>query len=157
LEFKRDFDFRPARSRRDRKNRGFANIAGAQVQHDGTSCGDLIVALSGFQHIPLFLPFSDQRAGAIRRSWTSAWFRLGAHRSNPTRMAAMNDHHDRRLRPRVIRPEHYLIKSIAAQRRLIFSVFVSIDLVNISLTRHIMALIETGIVNHKMFQSAFTA
>ena len=35
LEFKRDFDFRPARVHRDRKNRGFANIAGAQVQHDG--------------------------------------------------------------------------------------------------------------------------
>jgi hypothetical protein len=35
LEFKRDFDFRPTRECPPLKNRGFANIANAQVQHDG--------------------------------------------------------------------------------------------------------------------------
>ncbi|MBB5045518.1 hypothetical protein HNR60_000247 [Rhodopseudomonas rhenobacensis] len=34
LKFKRDFDFKPIRVNRLRKNRGFANIARAQVQHD---------------------------------------------------------------------------------------------------------------------------
>jgi len=45
LEFKRDFDFRSARTRRGRENRGFANIAGAQVQHDGTRRDRRIIAL----------------------------------------------------------------------------------------------------------------
>jgi hypothetical protein len=35
LEFKRDFDFRRAQTVPVLKNRGFANIANAQVQHDG--------------------------------------------------------------------------------------------------------------------------
>jgi hypothetical protein len=37
LELKRDFDFRPAQERLALKNRGFANIARQQVQHDGRS------------------------------------------------------------------------------------------------------------------------
>jgi hypothetical protein len=35
LEFKRDFDLRRAQTVPILKNRGFANIANAQVQHDG--------------------------------------------------------------------------------------------------------------------------
>jgi len=43
LEFKRDFDFLTGTwEHRGPKNRGFANIAGAHVQHDGNvSCASL--------------------------------------------------------------------------------------------------------------------
>jgi hypothetical protein len=46
LEFKRDFDFQQAPAVPVLKNRGFANIANAQVQHDGNVIARLIAARS---------------------------------------------------------------------------------------------------------------